>query len=241
MMTTNRRRAFLAGLTAAFAAPVAVAAMPAVAATTSLAEAPELLELGVRLDTLHRDYRTAARRVAEARQAYERLHPALPEEIIWRPEDCRHDGRLYETGELQYDVDGKVVSRDGQPLRLYRANLLQAHVIRYEVSRHAKEGKRLRRIARLAKKHETEIAAAYRESRLREAMSAARDVATQIQDIAYDEILKIRPRSPRGVTIYATALLALDDARIAGGGGVSATDRLGVAIAQALVGRSAEG
>lgn len=227
------RRAFLAGL-AAIAAPVAVTAMPAVAATTSPQEAPELLELGARLDALHQEYRTAAARVAEARQAYERLHPTVPQEIIWQQDDCRRNGRLYEATEMQHDVDAKVVRYGGQPLRLYRANLLQAHVIRYEVSRHTKEGKRLRRIVRLAKRYETEIAAAYRASQLREATSAARDVATRIQDLAYDELLAIRPRSSQGVAIYATALLALNEASIAGGGGVSAADRLGLAIAQAL-------
>jgi hypothetical protein len=197
---TPGRRSFLAAFTGAVAAPAGLA-LPAAAASQSTAESPELLALGERLQGEVAAYRAAVARKAEAFAEYERLRPAIPAEIL-----AEHEGNL---ATMEKGPDGVPIG--GGPREcsgfffLYRSNLVKAELIRREIPTNTKEGRRWRKVARIAKKYERDKANALRASGYVEARNMVS--AIPLQDLA-KEIGKIKPTTLQGLTVYAAAFLA---------------------------------
>lgn len=129
--TKPARRAFLAGLSVAVAAPAVVARVAAANTPSAPAEVPEILAIGERLPALVEAARAASQRKAEARAMYERTKPPVPEPLVvgsgeypWR-----------DTTEDEVDIDGKVTPYLGRmpTRRIYRARNLKAFLIRYDL------------------------------------------------------------------------------------------------------------
>jgi hypothetical protein len=162
----------------------------------------------------------------EARETFDRLKPTVPPEIVTS------------------DGGGAAMVRDGdnEPTQaedghgfifVHNSKHVRPHIILHEISRNTKEGRQLRRIARLAQKFEKDHAAAVRASGYNEARSAMVRLRMELQDI--DQAARaIKPSTMEGVAVYAAILIARAgpsyDNRSWG-----RPDGLGVAIAKALV------
>lgn len=208
MHTMNRRRAFLVGTAALAAAPVAIAVTPAVAAP-AIQENPELLEIGRQIPALLETYRAALARKAEAAAIYERTRPPLPDELVWST-DYRWDRELSEP-ETDLERNAVYFATGRSQRQTYRWKLVQSYIIRQELPRHTKEGKRLRKIARVAKKYERETAAALKASGYWLRDAELNDPISQMDKLAWKLHMRpeLKPRTSKGVLIFASATLAI--------------------------------
>lgn len=135
-----QRRTFLSALLAASA----LGAAPAIAAKAAApTESPELLELGERLSSLGRALAVSVARWDEAKALFERTRPALPEDLRAKPCD-----RMFDMIAGDMDVAG------GETASIYVDRRVRAHIVLHDISRHTRQGKRLRRIARIARQYE---------------------------------------------------------------------------------------
>lgn len=237
-MSTSKpgRRGFVALLTGAVAAPAAIA-VPAVAATVAspaIAESPELLAIGERLPDIAARFQTAQARRDEAIAAYERLKPAVPPEIIAPDHGCES------LTTMECGLDGEPVWHEDGDRRgfwdLYSARKVKAHIILRDISARTKEGRRLRRIARLATKYEKDRKVAIAQCGYREASHALGDLQMELQDDFAKAARDIMPLTMRGIAIYA-AIIAVGN-----GVGIREDGRpcygceaLGIAMAEAFV------
>ncbi len=223
-IATPSRRTLLAGITAALAAttaPPALAAISAPAAAPPATEAPELLELGARLADLTVKIRAAHVRIDEARAAFDRLKPALPREIM------ASKGAIFST--LLRGVDGQPVKADGgrDLIDVFSSREVRAHIIRHDVPRNTKEGRQLRRIARLAQKHEREHEAAVQACGFDEASDALSGLQIELQCLA-EAAAAIKPVTSEGLAVYAAFFIACTEERQDDHG-------MGVALAKAHI------
>jgi hypothetical protein len=196
------------------AAPAVVAA-PAIAAQAPLTdvgnfptstESPELLALGEQLQSRLATYREAAARKVAARANYERIKPALPDELIV-PEGSDH------LGDLSVVEWNHIDHRASEPhRRIYDWRRVQIHIIGRDVPKTTKRGRQLRRLARLAKKHEAGMEAAIQQSGFHEAEDGARNAAEAICCLAVP-LLQHTPASFVGLAIFAKALLAAQEVK----------------------------
>jgi hypothetical protein len=209
-LTAPARRSFLALLTgAAAAAPAIALAAAATEPPTPIPppeESPELLALGDQITAAIGEMRTAQAMKAEAAALYERTKPTLPNEIVWSS---------------AHPLDREMIRRDLalaeidiQPTQqmIYDSRAVRAQIILQDHSRHTKEGKRLRRIARLAKGYEdargaAEVACGYYDHE-QEARRAAVRAANLTNKLAIE---KLEPTGARGLLIYAAALREMPD------------------------------
>ncbi len=229
---TPARRHFLALLSGGVAA-TATTALPAIAATTAPAvtEAPELLAIGARLPDLVTRLRAAKLGLDEAVAAYERLKPAIPPEII-APRGESRDLTEMERG------------HDGQPVRhldsdrvfwnLYSSRKVKAHIILNEIPARTKEGRRVRRIVRLAAKYEKDHKAAIEASGYSKANSAIWDLRIELQDDFAKAALAIKPVTMKGLAVYAAIIIAGNGPAKHDGRAVGGCDDLGLAMAEFL-------
>ncbi len=184
------RRSLLAAL---FAAPV-VAAAPALAARAAATESPDLIALGGRLAGLGDALMASVVAYDGAKLAYEQARPALPAELLATPGD-RFFNRMAE----EMEVPG------GETKNVYVSRPVRAEIILRDISRHTKEGKRLRRIARIAKVYEDAERAAYKASnceRLFDELDARGDDYLK----AVEELGQHEPATMRGAWIFARAM-----------------------------------
>lgn len=199
-----RRRffSFLGGAVATTAlAPAAVAAARALPA---LQEDPRLLALGNRLDDLLARHGVAIEREAQAKAELAKLAPSLPQELIASPTESH----LW-TQAVRTDCNG-VMQEDGRPLRVYTASLMQLWVDEHpEISRHTARSRRVRRLLRVAKRYETDVAEAERMTGIQERGDAVFEVRFAMQTLL-TELIGIDPKTPVGVSIYARAVIAVD-------------------------------
>lgn len=225
------RRSFLAALSAFVAAPAVVAA-PAIAAQVEPGpvEAPELLSLGEELRAHLTTYRDATARFAAAREHYERIKPAVPDDLIV-PKGA--DRMLTDhLSARDFEIDGTEIL---PPRRIYDRRSLQAHIIVHDVSRTTREGRRLRRLARLAKAYEAARDAAAREAGYWEADHAAGDATACLAGLNH-RLLQVEPKTLAGARILAEACTALWEARDRiGAGAHTHTSALGLHLAGALL------
>ena len=188
----TRRRSVLAGL---FAAPV-VAAAPVMAASrpNPIPETPGLLDLGEKLAAAESRLRKAIDLKAEALALYERTRPQLPEELIATSRD-RQTGRA---------EDREVPGGEDQCIYVWRG--IRADLIRYDISRKTKEGKRLRHLARVAKKYEVAELAALAGSGLDDAKEASLFAAHEYIALTRDLAKVDGALTVDGARIFAKAL-----------------------------------
>lgn len=183
----TRRRSLLAGL---FAAP-ALATMPAMAAKAVPAESPALLDLGERLTVAAQDLLKAIELRDEATALYERTRPALPEILRAKARDrdlvC------------QWEMTGGVF------VNVYDSKAVRVRLVLTEPSRHSKEGKRLRRIARCAKAFEAADCAALDAAGVDERREEAMAKAAVYFDVA-QELPTHTPATFTGALIFARAM-----------------------------------
>lgn len=225
-----RRRSFLGALSAFVAAPAAVA-VPAIAATAPApTELPELIEIGQKLTALFDEYRAAVAKKIEARETYEQTRPALPDDLIHRGRDSA--GLVRE----ETDINGATVWPDGAeaPRWIYSAKDLQIHIIRHDTSRHTKEGRRLRRLAKIAKNYEAGTKAAHIASGYDDCLGDAASVAGEI-NIAAAKLLKLEPITLRGVLIVARAAMGVGGVLELGSARVVLVAALGEHVAESLI------
>jgi len=227
--TTNPSRRSLFSLLTATVAAVPVAAVITVSSARAAPhsqESPELLTLGDQLTALVDQHETAAALEAEALDAFERLRPTLPSELIASP---------HESWNLTDGAPDWVMREDGLgAVRYYRPYLLRAWIAAHpEISRHTKAGKRARKLERIAKKCEADTAEAMLVSNLEVHRDTKRDVKIAMQDLV-EEIMAIEPRTSVGIGIYARAILA-GGKILRYGDAPGYVERLGCGLAGALV------
>ena len=229
--TTPARRSFLAALTAAIAAPAA-ATLPALPAKAEPMpeEAPELLVLGEKLAAAVDNYRTAKHNRTEAAARFASVCPPLPDDLICRSQmEVLSDLAL---AELDYLTCERVGSR-----HIYSATGVRIYILRHDVPRTTKEGRRLRRLARLATKFEREREAAYKTSGYGACESACDDAEAALGSACRSLCGAPLPLTSTGIAIIARAIMAVEEVDADHGNPVSAglSRSLGRRLAEALL------
>lgn len=226
------RRSLLSFLTAS----AAVAGAATTAAATAVAplppildEHPEILALGRRVDELTEALNQARDRHQQSRRDFQSLCPAMPSELV-APNSDR------DLSNIESDIDEWIVSDDQGRRRIYNSRMVRAHVILMDVSRNTKEGKRLRRVARVAAKYETARNGAFKASNHEAAAEALEKAVYNVMKLM-PGLLQVEPKTPQGILVLAKALGAVESANnsgtfIAGQGRVAV---LGVHLANALL------
>lgn len=202
--TERPRRSFLAALSAIVAAPAAVVAVPAIAAKVEPAEDLDLLAMGPRIEETFAAYREALAKQAEARAIYQRIKPLLPTELIARDVMDHHMCG----GETE--LDAAVYDASGRRREIYQWRGVKAHIIRQGHSAKTKEGRRLRKIARLARKYETDVAAASKQSGYTQRSDEADAAANELELAIVDLKERAAPSTMAGALILARSISAID-------------------------------
>lgn len=194
------RRSLLSFLTATVAgAPIAAAASSLPTKVPPVVqEAPDLIAAGEQLEAAGEVLKAAVARKDDAEALYERTRPAVPDELHARSAD-----RLSNTN-LTYTVGDKEVS-------VYFSRGVRAEIILRDVSRHTKEGKRLRRIARIAKAYEDAEAAAELSAGCAQRKLEAEEAATEVFRVV-EALLQQEPTTLRGAGFIARALPIINEA-----------------------------
>jgi hypothetical protein len=198
-------------LTGAAVAP----ALPATAAATTAppepiagpTEAPELLELGGSLAVLSETLSASIFRHDEARATYEQTRPALPEEII-APPHHRRSLMVEETSDLP----------GGRTAHVYVSKRVRSEIILNDIPRTTREGRRLRRIARIAQAYEAADRRAWEASRQFELSEEFRRHAHEYLK-AVRRLFDHQPTTTAGALIFARAIAFLPVALTAAGYG----------------------
>ena len=236
----SRRRGFLSGLLAASAA-TAVTTVPAVAATVSPplpAEAAELLAIGERLPDVVARIQAARTRYEEAKAAFERLRPSVPPEII-APE-----GESQNLTEMERELNNQPTPYDEARRGFrdfYSSRKLKAHIILYDISGRTKEGRRLRRIVRLAKRFEKDRESAISASGYHEAFGALLGLHIELQDDFAAAALAIKPLTMQGLGIYAAIIATGNGPASYDGRPVGGCDQLGRVMAECFIAMTTDG
>lgn len=196
------RRGFL-GRTVAALAAAGAANVTAIAATRPpppvITERPELIDAGQRLDTLEAEWRAAQALRVEARGVAESLVPPVPDEII-------HYGPPTLGVERQCDVEGR--PRHDKPSIVDSIGLQTAiDDGRIYAPKRTKYGKKMRHLIEVARKYETDRAAAIERTGLNDHLERVFRAATGLQETAR-EVAEIEPLTMAGVAIQARALCA---------------------------------
>lgn len=200
--TITARRGFLAALAGAVTVPAVAAAPVPSKATSAIAEAPELLTLGQRLDELGEAHNEAVEALTKARAEFARLEPPLPQGLIANPGDD-----LAVSRGVPRPNGGWVLRDDGDDLRIIDADRLARWAERHKIDGRTKVGRRVRQALALASKYEADVAEAKRAANLDACEWAAGEFAIRMQDLV-DEILAVEPKTTVGIGIYARAVVA---------------------------------
>ena len=220
---------------ASTAAVAAVAATPAVAAPV-VREHLELLAIGDQLSAMLEAYRGALRRRAEAVEAFESLCPPIPPDLVIRPSSpqCRwsiHDGITRE------NVNFLTLKRIDDK-RIYDAKGLKIHIIQHDVPSTTKEGRRLRRLARMAMQFEKARDAALQSCGYLDAEEACSDAVYDLEKLAIEAARAPLPRTRHGVEILARVTTAIAEIADEFGNGITITNKaaaLGRRLAEATL------
>jgi len=129
-----------------------------------------------------------------------------------------------------------VKDAQGNYCDIYCSRNIRANLILWEISGRTTEGRRLHRLARLAKQYEMAEAAALEQSGYDERGSEAHVIAEEVLDLAA-ALTKVEPQTSAGVLVYARALAMIADAaRAAGYGGTVKQEKdLSCGLAAALL------
>ena len=198
------RRGFLALLTGAAAAgpaiALAAATEPAPIAGPVIEEAPGLIALGQQLEPLQERLTAAAERKREAMAAWVALRPPLPAEIIGRQGAGIAEWCGMETQE--FEEAARVEGRE--PSYVLRWHRLAAYIIHNEIPPRTKEGRRLRRLAKIAKAYWMQNDKARHAAKVDEALECLNTVMVDASSLAFD-MREFRPATFDGALLYARA------------------------------------
>ncbi len=185
---------------------------------------PELLALGDRIAALGEAATVALAKHAAEKLKYEQTRPAVPEEL-WAPK------RHWQSSYTECRGGGDEPSR-----WIYVSKRIRSEIILNDISRHTKEGKRLRRIARIAKAYEEAAHKAFEATSYFPTYYAAGE-ATSAYIAAAADLLQHDPVTPAGALIIARAIVDLTAVHSARGckPHVQPVDQLGAHLAAALL------
>lgn len=229
MSATNSRRSFLGRMMARAAIP-AVAAAPAAAAVAPLPtidEAPELLALDEQLADAVKLYGDIRERKAMAAQDFALVRaPVIPDELWAAPSPQWPTFHLTSVTRVNVDRLTEEVIDDR---RIYDARALKIHILAQHVPTTTREGKRLRRLARLATTYERKVEEVVKASRYPDLAKEHQDRLYGVQKILRAILHAPPPLTPAGLEVVARALLVVAEINDAEG-----LDHLTVGLGNAL-------
>lgn len=239
MSVPSNRRSFLGRIMAAAAMP-AVAAAPAAAAVipaSKVDEVPELLAIGDQLPGLLDAFRAALKSRDESVALFEGQCLPIPTDLVLPPPSPQM--RWADYCEITRENINFLTGKRIDDKRVYDAKALKVHIIQHDVPGTTKEGRRLRRLARIATQFEKARDAALRSSGWCDAEEACSDAAYDLEKLAIEATRAPLPRTQHGVEILARILSALGE--VVDDVGYSATiinkaTVLGVRLAEAVLG-----
>jgi len=239
MSATNSRRSFLGRIMAAAAIP-AVAAAPAAAAVApvaTIAEVPELLALDEQLAEAVKLYGYIRERKAMAAWDFALVRaPEVPDELWAVPSPQWPTYHLTSVTRVNIDWLTEEVIDDR---RIYDARALKIHILAQHVPTTTREGKRLRRLARLATVYERKVEAAVKASRYPDLADAHQARLYDVQKILRAILHAPAPLTPAGLKVVARALLAVAEINEAEGLDhvtVGLGNALGIHLGKAILG-----
>lgn len=214
----------------AAAAIPAVAAAPAAAAVApvaTIAEVPELLALDEQLAEAVKLYGYIRERKAMAAWDFALVRaPEVPDEL-WAVSSPRWPAHhLASVTRANFDrLTEEVIDNR----RIYDARALKIHILAQNVPTTTREGKRLRRLARLATVYERKVEAAVKASRYPDLADEHQARLYDVQKILRAILHASPPLTPIGLKVVARALLAVAEINEAEG-----KDHLTVGLGNAL-------
>lgn len=196
-MNLTRRSFFRSASAAVVASAVPTAAI----VTASVVENPDLLALADEMKFMLTEYRSAAQRQKEARAAYDRLAPSLPEVLVVAPGE--------QGGWQAKDCEGAYIYLpDGRPLMVLRSGSLADDCEDY--GPRTKIGRRARRLLPIAEAYESACEAAEEASGIRDAVLDREDVKTLVHDLAI-KVGRAEAVTAAGLRVKANAILAVNE------------------------------
>jgi len=227
MNAANSRRSFLGGIMAAAAIPAVAVAPAAAAVAPTIAERPELLALDEQLAEAVKLYGYIRERKAMAAMDFALIRaPEVPDELWAVPSPQWPTYHLTSVTRVNIDWLTEEVIDDR---RIYDARSLKIHILAQHVPTTTREGKRLRRLARLATTYERQVEAAVKASRYPDLAKEHQGRLYDVQKILRAILHAPAPLTPIGLKVVARALLAVAEINEAEG-----LDHLTVGLGNAL-------
>jgi hypothetical protein len=222
MSAPSNRRSFLGGLAAVFAATPVIAAVPA-ATPLPIVEAPELLAIGDQLPGLLDAFRAALKSRDESVGLFESQCLPIPIDLVLPPPSPQT--RWADYCEITRENINFLTGKRIDDKRVYDAKALKVHIIQQDVSRTTKEGRRLRRLVRIATQFETKRDAGLKVSGYLDADEACSDAAYEIERLAIAAVKAPLPRTRHGVEILARLTSAIGELADEFGNGVTIVNK----------------
>lgn len=224
MTAPSNRRSFLGGMAAIFAASPVVAAVPA-ATPLPIVEAPELLVIGDQLPGLLHAFRAALKSRDESVALFESRCLPIPPDLLLPPPSPQTRWSDYREITRE-NINFLTCKRIGDK-RVYDVKALKVHIIQHDVPRTTKEGRRLRRLARIASQFETKRDAALKVSGYLDADEACSDAAYEIERLAIAAVNAPLPRTRHGVEMLARITSAIGELVDEFGNGATLVNKAG--------------
>lgn len=224
MSARSNRRSFLGGMAAVFAATPVLAAAPA-ARPAPIVEAPELLAIGDQLPGLLDAFRAALKSRDESVALFESQCLPIPPDLLLPPPSPQM--RWADYCEITRENINFLTGKRIDDKRVHDAKALKVHIIQQGVPRTTKEGRRLRRLARIASQFETKRDAALKVSGYLDTEEACSDAAYEIERLAVAAVKAPLPRTRHGVEILARMTSAIGELVDEFGNGATLVNKAG--------------
>lgn len=224
MTAPSKRRSFLGGMAAVFAATPVLAAAPA-AKPAPIVEAPELLAIGEQLPGLLNAFRAALKRRDESVALFESQCPPIPADLVIPPPSPQFrwvDYQAITRENINFLTCKRIDDR-----RVYDGKALKIHIIEHDGPRTTKEGRRLRRLARIATQFEERRDSALKVSGYLDTEEACGDAAYEIERLAIAAVNAPLPRTRHGVEILARMTSAIGELVDEFGNGATLVNKAG--------------
>lgn len=228
------RRSFLALLSGAVALPATVAAAAPAARPLPIVEAPELLAIGDQLPGLLDAFRDALSRRTAAVALFESQCLPIPADLILPPPSPQLRWVDYQS--ITREHINFLTCKRIDDKRVFDAKALKIHIIQQDVPSTTKEGRRLRRLARIATQFEKKRDAALKASGYCDADEACSDASYEIERLAIATMTAPLPRTRHGVEILARMTSAIGEVADEFGNGITIVNKaaaLGRRLAEA--------
>jgi hypothetical protein len=195
-----------------------------------------LLAIGDQLSGLLDTYRSALKRRDESVALFERLCLPIPADLLLPPPSPQM--RWADYCEITRENINFLTGKRIDDKRVYDAKALKIHIIQQGVPRTTKEGRRLRRLARIASQFEAKRDAALKVSGYLDADEACSDAAYEIERLAVASVKAPLPRTRHGVEVLARLTSAIGELADEFGNGVAIVNKaaaLGRRLADATI------